>query len=466
MAMTSDALKAADVEQNLKHFDSVIVGLGTTGMSCVRYLSARGCTSFAVVDSRPQPPQLDALRDAYAEVPVYLGGYHEEILATALQLIVSPGVSLREAAIEMALGNGAAIVNDIELFCREATAPVLAVTGSNGKSTVATLVSEMIRHAGKRVLLGGNIGIPALDLLRDTPPDYYVLELSSFQLEPLNSLNARASVVLNVSEDHMDRYRDIDEYSAVKSGIYCGDGRMVINLDDPRVAACRRNGRDTIFYTLGEPGEGAFGVRELEGERYLARGSDRLLPVSRLKLHGDHNVSNCLAALALGSAIDLPMEPMLETLEQFRGLPHRCQWVASINGVHWYNDSKGTNVGASCAAIIGLGGTGPVILIAGGMSKGADFTPLAQTAGKGGLRAAVLIGRDGAIIGSALQDRVPVYYATSMEAAVTTAAGLARAGDVVLLSPACASFDMFRDYQQRGDVFMECVARLARGDRS
>lgn len=466
MAMKSDVLTVGAVELNTKPYDSVIVGLGKTGMSCVRYLSNRGCSSFAVVDSRLEPTELQTLKHAYPDVSTFLGSFHGDILAAARQLIVSPGVSLREEAIENACNNGVDIVNDIEIFCRNISTPVLAVTGSNGKSTVATLVNDMVNHAGRRALLGGNIGIPVLDLLAQPAPDYYVLEISSFQLEPLISLNACASVVLNVSEDHMDRYRDIDEYNAVKSRIYAGDGHMIINLDDARVAANERSGRNTIFYTLAEPGsDDVFGVRDVSGERHLALGEQSLLPVSRLKLHGDHNISDCLAALALGSAIHLPLQSMLETLQEFRGLPHRCQWVADIDGVRWYNDSKGTNVGASRAAINGLCGCGPVILIAGGIGKGADFSPLARTAGKS-LRAAVLFGRDAGIIGEALQDSVPISYAISMEAAVATAARIAKKGDVVLLSPACASFDMFRDYQHRGDVFMECVVGLKQGGQS
>jgi UDP-N-acetylmuramoylalanine--D-glutamate ligase len=463
--MKNDVLTVDAVQMEREQFDTVIIGLGKTGMSCVRYLANHGSSSFAVVDSRLEPPELNSLYSDFPEVPVFLGSYHEEILAAAGQLIVSPGVSLKEDAIKNACSSGVGIVNDIEIFCRQISTPVVAITGSNGKSTVATLICDMINRTGRHALLGGNIGIPALDLLDSSPPDYYVLELSSFQLEPLTSLNACASVVLNICEDHMDRYRDIDEYSAVKARIYAGNGRMVINLDDAYVAGYDRHGYDTIFYSLDEPAGEVFGVREVDGTRYLARGNSNLLPVSSLKLHGDHNISNCLAALALGSAIQLPMQPMLDTLQEFPGLPHRCQWVAGIRGVQWYNDSKGTNVGASCAAIKGLRATGPVILIAGGIGKDADFSPLAETA-RHGLCAAVLIGRDAGIIGEAFHGCVPVYYATSMEAAVDTADRIARKGDVVLLSPACASFDMFTDYQDRGTVFMDCVARLEQGDRS
>lgn len=462
MAMKSEALAIDTMVVNSKQFDTVIVGLGKTGLSCVRYLVDTDCASFAVVDSRLDPPELKALHDRYPGVPVYLGSYHEEILSAAGQLIVSPGVSLKEEAIKNACAEGVMIVNDMEIFCRNISAPVIAVTGSNGKSTVATLVNEMINHAGSRALLGGNIGIPVLDLLKEPVPDYYVLEISSFQLELLTSMDACVSVVLNISEDHMDRYHDIDEYSAVKARIYNGSGSMIINLDDAHVAGFDRYGRNVTFFTLAEPDGDVFGVREADGERYLALGDSKLLPVSCLKLHGDHNISNCLAALAMGSVIKLPMQSMLSALQEFQGLPHRCQLVDAIEGVQWYNDSKGTNVGASCAAIKGLSAIGPVILIAGGLGKEADFSPLAETA-KHKLCAAVLIGRDAGIIGEALQEHIPVYYATSMDAAVTTAGRIAKNGDVVLLSPACASFDMFGDYEERGNVFMDCVARLKEG---
>lgn len=447
------------MEMNRTHFDTVIIGLGKSGMSCVRYLADRGLSSFAVVDSRDNPPELNTLSAEHPEVPVYLGSYHEEILCNAGQLLVSPGVPLNENALVHARGHGAEVLNDIEIFCRNAIAPIIAVTGSNGKSTVATLVNEMINNSGRRALLGGNIGIPALDLLASDKPDYYVLELSSFQLEPLTSLNAYAAVVLNISEDHMDRYRDINEYAAVKEKIYAGNGLVVINMDDPFVAGFDLSRRNVSFYTLAIPDGDVLGVRDVSGERYLARGTEDLLPVSRLQLHGDHNISNCLAALTLGTAAGLPMDSMLETLVNFSGLPHRCQWVAKVNGVDWYNDSKGTNVGASCAAIKALGNTGRVVLIAGGMGKGADFSPLAEV-GKYHLCAAVLIGKDAGSIGAVLEANIPIYYATSMDAAVKTAGRIAQCGDVVLLSPACASFDMFIDYQERGTAFMDAVAGL------
>ena len=444
---------------NRKSFDTLIIGLGKTGMSCVRYLANRDVSSFAVVDSREHPPELSSLNRDFPEVPLYLGSFHEEIISAAGRLIVSPGVSLEESVIRRASDNGVKIINDIEIFCREAAAPVIAVTGSNGKSTVATLVTEMINQAGKRALLGGNIGTPALDLLNEETPDYYVLELSSFQLEPLASLNATASAVLNISEDHMDRYSDIHQYAEVKKKIYAGNGLMVINLDDPLISEFDRNGRRTSLFTLNEPDEGIFGLRNISGRRCLAYGTEEICPVSSIKLHGDHNLSNCMAALALAGSTGLSTELMVNALVSFSGLPHRCQWVARKNGVDWYNDSKGTNVGASCAAIKGLCVSGPVILIAGGTGKGADFSRLAEMSAAH-CRHVILLGRDADLLAQAMAGLVPFTKVQSMGEAVQTAARVARAGEAVLLSPACASFDMFENYEERGRTFRDLVQAL------
>lgn len=440
------------------HYETVIVGLGHTGLSCARFLAARG-VSFAVTDSRTAPPELDSLRRLLPDVPVSTGGFDAELLRHADQIILSPGVSAAEPAIAGAVAGGAELLGDIEIFARNATAPVLAVTGSNGKSTVASLVAAMVGAADMRGLLGGNIGIPALDLLELPVPDFYVLELSSFQLETVRSLDAAAAAVLNVSPDHMDRYRVLEDYTAAKARIYAGTGAMVINRDDERVRAMRRPGRAAIEFSLGAPGPGGFGVAARDGVEWLAFGGELLLPVSGLRLSGRHNVANALAALALGSAAGLPAAPMLDALQCFAGLPHRCQRLERINDVDWVDDSKGTNVGAACAAIAGLGRADNLILIAGGDGKGADFTPLAEAAA-GRVRAAVLIGRDASRMAAVLETQTRVVYATDMGAAVAAAAELAGPGDTVLLSPACASFDMFRDYRERGEVFARAVARL------
>jgi len=435
---------------------NLIVGLGKTGLSCARFLARRG-EVFAAIDSREQPPELAAFRSEFPEAVIHLGGFDPMVIFRAERLIVSPGVALSEAPITAAINRGAEAVGDIELFAQAAKAPVIAVTGANGKSTVTTLVGEMAADAGRAVRVGGNLGTPALELLGDSEPDYYVLELSSFQLESTASLNAAAAVVLNITPDHMDRYRSLDDYAAAKARIYHGDGVMVINADDPQVAAMAQRGRRISRFGLTAPTGDDFGVVERAGQPWLAQGQRVLMSAAELRIKGMHNIANALAALALGSAVGLPMEGMLATLRRFAGLPHRTQWVATRAGVTWYNDSKGTNIGATLAALQGM--PGKVVLIAGGIGKGQDFAPLKEAAAAKA-RAVVLIGRDAPLIERALQNVVPVVRAASMEEAVQRARELAQSGDTVLLSPACASFDMFKGYDQRGDVYSAAVQGL------
>ncbi len=441
-----------------KRYDSVVVGLGKTGASVVSYLLAQG-RSVVAVDSRDNPPELERLKQRYPGLPVYPGELSPAVLASAEQMVMSPGVSIREPAIQAALARGIQLSSDVEIFCRQVTAPIVAVTGSNGKSTVVTLLSEMIQHSGSTVRLAGNIGVPVLDLLVEDEPDFYVLELSSFQLETLSSLNAVAALVLNISPDHMDRYPGLAEYAAAKQRIYAGDGTMILNRDAPLVLTMAEQNRNIIFYGLSEPGRDEFGVRVFKDGVFLCHGQEKLMSRSELGIHGSHNVSNVLATLALGRAIGLPVPVMLDVVRGFSGLPHRCQWLANIDGVDWYNDSKATNVGASCAAIEGLAKKGRLILIAGGESKQADFSPLAKAI-KEHVRIVILIGKDAGLIDEALAEGSQRHFATSMEAAVNSAAGLAQAGDAVLLSPACASFDMYTDYQHRGEVFARAVQVL------
>ncbi len=473
---------AAVINPTSSALRTVIVGLGKTGLSCARYLAARA-VPLAVTDSRAHPPGLACLQQELPQVALFMQGFDAQILARAEQIVVSPGVSLKEPIIAAAVARGIPVLGDIELFARHARAPVIAVTGSNGKSTVTTLVGLMAGRAGLDVQVGGNLGTPALDLLvapgilppatlghpwpaQDSEPDLYVLELSSFQLETTYSLNADAAVVLNVTPDHMDRYADLDEYARAKARVYNGDGIMVINADDPLVSSMAYPERRVIRFGLAAPAHDDFGLRSRGGEIWLAHGEHYLMPVHELRIKGSHNVANALAALALGTALHLPLDAMLNALREFPGLPHRSQWVAEQNGVAWYNDSKGTNVGATLAALQGLATApgncnGKVVLIAGGDGKGADFSPLRQTAAEHA-RAAVLIGRDAPLIESALQGVVPVVHARDMRTAVQAAHELAQPGDQVLLSPACASFDMYSGYEERGQIFvaaiMDCLA--------
>ena len=443
-------------------FDAIIIGLGKTGISCVRHLSRKD-VSLAVVDNRNSPPELKTLSEEFPEIPLFLGPFDQNLLECAETLIVSPGVSLYEPAIQNAVNNGVEIIGDIELFARQAKAPIIAVTGSNGKSTVATLITEIIREAGARVELGGNIGTPALSLLNKPLPDFYVLELSSFQLESVHTLNALVSVVLNISIDHMDRYNSMNDYVHAKEKIFMGDGSMIINKDDESVSKIFNENRNTIVYTLHEPKEKEFGVRSFNGVEWICFGTEQILSVSGLQIKGRHNISNALASMAIGKAIGIDFGPMVAAVKKFKGLPHRCEWIATINDIDWINDSKGTNPGASCAAIEGLAEENNIILIAGGDGKGADFTSLAHSA-EGRVHSAILIGRDANRIAAVLRPPISVYQATSMDGAVSIAARLATSGDRVLLSPACASLDMFNDYQERGALFKRAVLRLKNKD--
>ena len=441
----------------MKAPNTIIVGLGKTGLSCARFLRRRGWP-VTVMDSRSEPAALDALRHELPEVPTVLGGLDKALLARAELVVVSPGVPLSQPVIAEAIARGVPVVGDIELFADQARAPVVAVTGSNGKSTVTSLVGDMIRQAGCDVRVGGNIGTPALELLQDSEPDFYVLELSSFQLETTHSLAAAVAVVLNISEDHLDRYRDMTDYIQAKRRIYRGDGVMVINLDDPVVSQWCEPVRQWYGFTLAEPeNSNQFGLLHIGDEDWLCLGCEPLLPVSALKVAGRHNVANVLAALALGTAARLPMDAMIEAARRFAGLPHRCQWVAGRNGVSWYNDSKATNVGATVAAIGGM--TGQVVLIAGGQGKGQDFSPLRPVVAEK-CRAVILMGQDASLLAAALGDAAPVRYAANMGEAVACAGEAAEPGDAVLLSPACASFDMFAGFEDRGEQFCAAVERL------
>lgn len=435
---------------------AVIVGLGRTGLSCARYLHARGWR-LAVTDTRAAPPELPRLRALDAAIPLHLGGLDTGLLQDAVCVVVSPGVSLAEPFFAEARRLGLEIVGDVELFARAADAPVVGITGTNGKSTVTTLLGRMAARAGLRVRVGGNLGEPALDLL-EPGTELYVLELSSYQLESTTSLACRAATVLNVSPDHLDRYRDVGAYAAAKARIFARCDTAVINLDDPLVVAMPRAARRTLSFSLRAAIGADYAVAQGDGQWWLTRAGRPLLALSQLKLQGLHNAANALAALALGEALALPLPVMLEELTSFAGLPHRAQWVADVAGVTYIDDSKGTNVGATLAAVAGM--PGRLVMILGGDGKNQDFSPLA-VAFAGKVRHAVLIGRDAAALERALGGVCPLERAASLPEAVQAAARAARAGDTVLLSPACASLDMFKDYAHRGAVFAAAVRGLA-----
>jgi UDP-N-acetylmuramoylalanine--D-glutamate ligase len=439
--------------------NSVVVGLGKTGASCVRYLAKRG-DQVSATDTRLAPPGLAQLGEMAASVELRLGGFDLSLLEGASQVLMSPGVSLDEPIARAARARGIEVLGDVELFARDVHAPVIGVTGTNGKSTVTTLVARMAAAAGRRVLAGGNLGEPALDLLEQPAPDLYVLELSSFQLETTSSLKLQAAVVLNVTADHLDRYPSVAAYAQAKERIFSQASTVVLNADDPWVAAMRgqQPSSETARVTVSiERSDADFSLIRSGGQIFLARRGEKLLDAARMKLAGLHNAANALAALALGEAAGLPRSAMLEALETFPGLSHRSSWVADIGGVRYIDDSKGTNVGATIAAVAGM--PGPLVMIAGGEGKGQDFTPLGKAfAGK--VREAVLLGKDAPAIAAALKGVCRTETVTSMEDAVSRAHRIALAGDTVLLSPACASLDMFRDYGHRGDVFAAAVHEL------
>ncbi len=438
---------------------ALVVGLGLTGVSCLRYLTENGY-DVSAVDSRAAPPNLPDVQREFPEVPIRTGEFPTEWFARADIVVVSPGISVHEPAIAAALADGREVVGDIELFARaiEGRAKIAAITGSNGKSTVTALVGAMCRAAKWDTRVGGNIGVPALSLLHPPAPDAYVLELSSFQLETTSNLNAQAAVVLNISADHMDRYRDIAEYSAAKARIFRGDGVMVLNGDDAAVSSLAHRGRRVVRFTLSAPAsDNDYGLRLCDGETWLARGEECIMPVGALRVPGRHNVANVLAAMALADALGVSREAQVTAARAFTGLPHRTELVAERDGIRWINDSKGTNVGATVAALNGM--EAPVVLIAGGDGKGADFGDLRDACAHRA-RAVILIGRDGPRIEAALGGAVTTDYAADMGEAVRKARSIAHHGDIVLLSPACASFDMFRNYEHRGDEFRAAVREL------
>jgi len=433
---------------------AVVMGLGKSGLSCARYLLARGY-EVEVTDTREQPPMLAQLRSEFPDVTFIAGNVNVDYLNGFNMVVTSPGLSIRQGAIAEYAQGGGEVIGDIEIFARHTQAPVIAITGANGKSTVTMLVGHILSQAMK-VEVGGNIGTPALDLLDKPVPDVYVLELSSFQLETTYSLNARAAVVLNISEDHMDRYDDIADYATSKQRIFSGTGVMVLNRDDAVVAAMRDPSRKTLWFTASAPrAENEFGIGECDGEAWLLNGSQALMPVSEVPLAGRHNQVNVLAALALIDDFDLPLQTVRRAVRSFKGLPHRCEIVAEFGGVQWINDSKATNVGATAAALAGM--DRPVVLIAGGEGKDADFSPLADAV-RGAAHTVVLIGRDAGIIEQAIGDAAKIKHAGyDMNQAMQLAFDSAKPGDAVLLSPACASFDMFNNFEHRGQVFAELV---------
>ncbi|MGR8929769.1 MAG: UDP-N-acetylmuramoyl-L-alanine--D-glutamate ligase [Gammaproteobacteria bacterium] len=430
----------------------LIVGLGVTGYSAARFLQQTPI-KFAVIDSRSKPPRIDDLREQMPDVPVFCGGFDEAAFDVATHLLVSPGISLHEKAIHKAMQTGVTIMSDIDLFACATDKPIIAITGSNGKSTVTTMLGDMGNDAGIKTAIGGNLGTPALDLLQEEA-ELYVLELSSFQLERTTALNATAATVLNVSADHLDRHDGLSEYALEKQRIFRGDGAMILNADDLTVINMQDATRKCFTFSVNQAAD--FHLQSDTG-RLMLNGNE-LMPADQLTLEGKHNIANALAALALGHAVGLDLNAMCNTLKKFKGLPHRMQRVGDFRGVRWVNDSKATNIGACIAALQGY--DRKVILLAGGDGKGADMnelTPIVQQKAK----AVILMGKDAELIDRALAACVPTFYAENMKAAVKIAAEQAEAGDTVLLSPACASLDQYKSYADRGNQFAEAVRELS-----
>jgi UDP-N-acetylmuramoylalanine--D-glutamate ligase len=455
---------------------TIILGLGTTGLSVARFLS-RQKKSFIVMDTRAIPPAFNEFTQEFADVKCILGELDAELLSIASEIIISPGIDLKTPEVAAAIKAGASVIGDIELFAREVhqsevKKSIAAITGSNAKTTVTTLVGQMAKDAGVNVAIGGNIGKPALDLLLEDA-DLYVLELSSFQLESTFSLDATVSTVLNISEDHMDRYAALADYHRAKQKIYYGAETVVINRADPLTQPPLAQGVKRITFGLNRPDRNGFGLINRGNIIYLAYEFTALIPADELQLRGSHNTVNCLAALAMGTALELPLDGMLTTLKSFKGLAHRCQWVATIDGVEYINDSKATNIGATVAAINGFmdeARTNPtdrdkkIILIAGGQAKGADFSTLVKNL-KNKVAVIILIGVDAnlierAIIDAEITDSITVLNVDSLAKAVHISKTHAKANDIVLLSPACASFDMFDNFEDRGNQFISIVEAL------
>lgn len=434
----------------------VVVGLGLTGVSCVAYLRAQGHDVIAM-DGALQPAGYPTLRTNYPEVRCILGGIDKRLLASAEEIVVSPGVPLEKV---MVADRPVPIVGDIELLARATRQPIYAITGSNGKTTVTTLVGEMARAAQAGMAVAGNIGTPVLDFLRDETCRGYVLELSSFQLETTYSLRPRAATILNVTPDHLDRYRDFADYLAAKQRIYLGCEIPLLNADEPWIYESLSLPSNSLTFSV-KHSQADYHLMQQGAQTFLARRGEPVLSVQEMVLQGTHHWQNALAALAFGEVMQLPLSAMVNVLKTFTGLDHRCQWVRSRRGVEWYNDSKATNVGATETAINSLGPqtAGHIVLIAGGLGKGADFTCL-QPCVQQYVSHLVLLGEDAPILAEALKQHAAVHYVKSIQEAVTVADQLAQPGDKVLLAPACASLDMFQNYGDRGNQFMAAVNAL------
>jgi UDP-N-acetylmuramoylalanine--D-glutamate ligase len=443
----------------------LVLGLGDSGLSTLRWLHAQGA-QLRVADSRETHANVDVIKAELPDADIHMGDFNAAIFEGVAFAVISPGVPLSTPAIQQAIANGLEVIGDVELFAqyRSADAKVIGITGSNGKTTVTTLVGEMCQAAGLKTIVAGNIGLPVLEALMMDTPDVYVLELSSFQLETTHTLQLDAATMLNVSEDHMDRYESYQDYVIAKARIFYNASCQVLNRDDAWSMMMTRPKLKQVTFGLsevelaGNEGSGDLGLSKQQDDLWLSEAEKPLIALSSMKMTGLHNASNAMAAMALCREIGIDHAPMLQTLYAFKGLPHRVEWVANIDDVDYFDDSKGTNVGATCAAIAGM--AQPVILIAGCDGKGQDFKPLVAPV-KSNVNGVVLIGQDAHLIeAELLATEVPMYRALDLAEAVNIAKKIANVGDAVLLSPACASFDMFKNYIDRAEVYVAAVNRL------
>lgn len=439
---------------------SLILGMGQTGLSTARYLRKHQ-EPFKVCDTRPQPPHWALWQEEFPEISYYCGDFPLVELLAARQILISPGLSLHHPAIAAAREKGIPILGDIELFAQAAQAPIVGITGTNAKGTVTTLVGNMASTAGLKVEVGGNIGTTALSLLERPTPDLYVLELSSFQLETTYSLRAIAATILNLSEDHLDHHRDMTEYLQAKQRIYQGARQAVFSREDVATYPLIPTGQLWSFGLDSPQEENAFGLMTFEKQLCLAKGNEPWLAASEVLIPGRHNLLNALAALALCTAIGLPKTPLLEALKSFKGLPHRCELVHHEKGIRWYNDSKATNLGAVQAALKGFADDPhqKLILIAGGDGKNADFSLLRKDIADY-VDHVILFGKDAQLIAAAWKDAAILHFVPDLQTAVLQAAALAEPRDIVLLSPACSSLDMFKNFEDRGEQFCRYLKNL------
>ncbi len=429
----------------------LVMGLGLTGYSAARYLLANGY-QCRVHDTRDIPPYLKQLKAEFPQVVVSSNGIDADLMKWADTLVVSPGISIHLGDVKQAADLGKKIIGDIELFVQLARQPIVAITGSNGKSTVSTMIAKVIGDAGYQVGLGGNIGTPALDLLAD-PVDYYVLEVSSYQLETTYSLRAKVAVLLNLSEDHMDRYQNYQDYIHAKLRIYDNAEVCISNADDE--LSWHDDG--DVRFSLQPDSDAEFRLNEISGKSWLCHNEAPWIDVDELLLGGRHNWANCLAVMAIASRLGISPGVISESLKTFGGIPHRSQLVATINNVQWVNDSKATNVGAAVASIEGR--DRPIVLIAGGQSKGADMSVMIPVL-RDHVRLVLLMGEDANLLEAAWQGSCTIERVDDMVMAVDRANELAHPGDCVLLAPACASFDMYEKFEARGDHFTALVHAL------